>query len=732
MIYTGIVYPWEIDKMPTSSPVRLVGCDDPGPSDPVRIVNISDISAGMAHGGEITVATSGGDYTTIKEALQNASARDVIQVYPGIYQEDNPLPGVANVALVAVGSLVNTRIEALNANQDLFTSADAFNIRGFALADVSGTGWVVDVTADHSMLFENCAIFQCEQGVRVNNANADVGLSECLMLSTAGVTLTAGVQNNAGNLTIAGMRVLEGASITTLFNFDGANAISTVYDLTTFESGVSIVLQADNSARSVFNSSSMVGMVDGAVLQGGSDTRFVATSIFLAQQDSIRIPNVGSGTNLGGQGLTIEDSTRYDLNILSASATVSGYGQASLDQMNITDGAQFTANFIDLKEDDEGLNVIGELHVGMPEAPTESVFGGGDSYTRGMLVYTFNPAGSVWTDVSAAARSASGSTFTFPAVAVNNAIYVASSLCCIGGDFLQHFGIKLSQTVATVLGGGAIVIEYWDGGSWTAINHMSTLSNSPWTQYAKALFERTGSEQLRYEEAFLSGWTKNDPMTLGTDYFWIRFRISSGITTAPTFQQFKLHTNRTEINADGVVEFFGAARPERELVAHIQIATAVVGSAPANASVDFTATTTLSLTRNQFNDNQVHSYGQIITIPTGLDTSLPVTVEAVWYPDTNNAGNVELEIIPGQLSVGDLFDGSVADGTTLSDINAVAANSQYESRKSTFELDVTDLVPGDFLVVRVERDATAGNADDTLAGNIVNAEFRAFGRAWRA
>lgn len=716
-----------------SDPVRLVGCDETGPSDPVRITNISEIAAGMSYGGQIVVAKSGGDYTTIKEALQNAVARDTITVNPGIYQEDNPLPGVANVSLVAAGSLVNTRIEALNANQDLFTSADAFNIIGCALAFVSGTGWVMDISADHSVLFENCAIFQCEQGVRLNSANADLGLSECLVLSTAGVTLACGVCNNAGNLTVAGMRVLEGATITALFDFDGANATSTVYNLTTFESGVDTILQADNDARSVFYASSLVGMNDGAILQGGSDTRLVACSIFLAQQDAIRIANVGAATNLVGQGLTIESSTRYDINILSATATVSGYGQASLDQMSFTSGAQFTANFIDLKEDDEGLNVLGELHVGAPEAPSESVFGAGDSYTRGMLVYTFNPSGSVWTDVSTAARSASGSTFTFPAVAINNAIYVASTLMN-GGDYLQHFGIKISQTVAAVLGGGSIVVEYWNGAAWTAINHMSTLSSSPWTQYAKQIFERTGNEQLRYEQAFLSAWTKNDPgMGLGTDYFWIRFRISSGITTAPVFQQFKLHTNRTEINADGVLEFFGAARPERELVSHIQIATAVVGSAPANSSVAFTATTTLSLTRNQFNDNQVHSYGQLITIPTGLDTSIPATIEAAWYPDTNNAGDVELRAIPGQLQIGDLWDGSVADGATIADIDTVAANSQFESRKSSFDLDISDLVPGDFLVVRIERDATGGNdPPDSLAGNIVHGEFRAFGRAWRA
>lgn len=716
--------------MTPSDPVRLIGCDDPGPSDPVRITNISEIAAGMAHGGEIVVAKSGGDYTTVEEALQNAVARDTITIYPGIYQENNPLVGVANVSLVAAGSLVNTRIEALNANQDLFTSADAFNIIGVALANVSGTGWVMNVTADHSVLFENCAIFQCEQGVRVNNSNADVGLKECLVLSTAGVTLICGVCNNAGNLTIAGMRVLEGASITALFDFDGANAISTVYNLTSFESGVAVIVQADNDARSVFNSCSMVGMVDGAVLQGGSDTRLVATSIFQAQQDAIRITNVGAATNLVGQGLTVEDSTRYDINILSASATISGYGQASLDKMNFTSGAQFTANFIDLKEDDEGLNVIGELHVGTPEAPAELVSGGGESYTRGMLAYTFNPVGAVWTDVSTAARSASGSTFTFPAIAQNNAIYVASSLMD-GGDFLQHYGIKISIATAVALNGGEIVVEYWNGGAWVAINHMSTLANSPYTQYAKGIFERIGSEQIRYPVAFLAAWAKNDPMTLGTNYFWIRYRIATAVTTVPIFQQFKLHTNRFEVNADGVSEYFGAGRYPRDLPVNIAMSQPVTGAAPGNAAIAFSATTTLTLNRNQFNNNSLDAYGILVTIPVGLDTSMPLALEDIWYADTVAAGDVELRAYIAQLEIGDLWDGTAAEVLT-SVVETVGAGTRWVSRLTSFSLDISELVPGELIVLKVERDARVGNdPPDTLAGNIVHGSLRAFGTFWR-
>jgi hypothetical protein len=471
-------------------------------------------------------------------------------------------------------------------------------------------------------------------------------------------------------------------------------------------------------------------MFDGAVLQGGSDTRFVATSIFLAGQDAIRIANVGSGTNMVGQGLTVESSTRFDLNILSATATVGGYGQASLSQMSFVPGALITAAIVDPEEGDEGVNILGELHVGIPELGSEAVFGEGDSYTRGMLVYTYNPAGAVWTDVSTAARSASGSTFTFPAVLVDNAIYVASSLSD-GVDVLQHFGIKLDCTIAAVLGGGTIVTEYWTGAAWVAIEQMSTLSSSPYTQYADDLFTRAQSEQLRYPQAFLSAWTKNDPMTLGTNYYWIRFRISVGITTAPTFQQWKLHTNRFESNADGTTEYFGAARYPRDLQVHLALSRAVVGSAPGNANVAFSATTTLSLIRNQFNNNSIDAFGGVIVMPTGIDTSIPITFEVLWYADTANAGDIEFELFDAQLEVGDLWDGSVAE-TSTAQIETVGAGTRWVSRQTSFNVDISDLIPGELIVFKLQRDATVGNdPPDTLSGNIVIGSIRALGYFWR-
>ena len=36
----------------------------------------------------------------------------------------------------------------------------------------------------------------------------------------------------------------------------------------------------------------------------------------------------------------------------------------------------------------------------------------------------------------------------------------------------------------------------------------------------------------------------------------MRYRIVEALTTSPVFEQFKIHSNRTEINADGFMEYF--------------------------------------------------------------------------------------------------------------------------------------------------------------------------------
>ena len=113
------------------------------------------------------------------------------------------------------------------------------------------------------------------------------------------------------------------------------------------------------------------------------------------------------------------------------------------------------------------------------------------------------------------------------------------------------------------------------------------------------------------------------------------------------------------------------------------------------------------------------------------NTSIPITIETLWYADTVNAGDVELVTYFGQLEVGDLWDGTVAE-STVTELETVGAGTRYVSRKTSFDIDISELVPGELLDFKVQRDATGPNdPPDTLAGNIIFGSVRAFGCFWK-
>ena len=196
-----------------------------------------------------------------------------------------------------------------------------------------------------------------------------------------------------------------------------------------------------------------------------------------------------------------------------------------------------------------------------------------------MKVFTFDGV-STWVDISTEASSASGSSFTYPALITDTAIYIASELVQ-GGDYYKHSGIKYSVLTAGVMGAGSIIAEYWNGTAWVEIHGMVTESAGLYHPHAKNYFQTIGSFQLRLDTELsraAAGWTANDPMLYGTDLYWIRYRITSLITTAPIFEQWKYHTNRFEPNADGFIEYFGNARPIGQLPINIGTSKPIAGN----------------------------------------------------------------------------------------------------------------------------------------------------------
>ncbi|MHC4868061.1 MAG: hypothetical protein ACYTEX_28660, partial [Planctomycetota bacterium] len=261
--------------------------------------------------------------------------------------------------------------------------------------------------------------------MNINNVGASLTLENCVIFNQSSIT-TRVVYVQSGALKLVDLQPILG-EVTTLVDVTGATSVATINALTSLVSDVGTGLKVGDNSRCVVNNLSFTSCTDGIVADGGATLKINGASILNCDNNGFRINDIGSGTDVTLQSVNIEDSVGFDVNLLSPTCIISGDGKITIDKINRVPGVKAYFVMIDQKEDDEGVNIIGELHGGSAENGAESVFGEGDSYTRGMLVYTESDA-NVFTDISVIARSASGSTFTLTGTTVNSAIYIASSL----------------------------------------------------------------------------------------------------------------------------------------------------------------------------------------------------------------------------------------------------------------------------------------------------------------
>jgi len=641
----------------------------------------------------IYVADSGGDFTNEKDALDSiidnsSTNRYVILSAPGIRAIDNPMQGKEYVTLRSLGDLQTTRLVASNPNQDLITMANFFTIEGFTLWGVTGaSNYAVNQSVAGLSSLSRCALAECTNGVLLNNVGGAMTINDCASYNLTATT-TRGIFQQAGDLVINRYTGSLG-NITTLIETTGINSKIEANNVKSLISTLGTGVYVRDSAIADIHAAVLANLTDGLVISGGSRVYITGSSVSSASNDGLKVDDVGTNTKVDIQASVLEDNAGYDLNALSATCVITGTGKTSIDNINFVNGAQLYGAIIDTKEDDEGFNILGELHVGLPEQGAESVLGQGDSYTRGMLVYT-ETSGGVFSDISSDAASASGSTFTFPGIATNNAIYIASSLSST--DKLEYYGVKSKVNTAAIIGSGSIVLEYWNGSSWAELNGMEVDSSNSYYPHANNYFQNTGSHHIRFNSNLaIDPWIKNDPITpaLGIDYYWTRFRVVNAITTAPIFEQFKLHTSRFEVNSDGWVEYFGKARPIGQLPFAIGQDTALEGNL-GNQSLWINQDIGSGIKENNFN-----AVGDIIGrtffMPQDLDTSSPIKFKLVGRPSGN--GTIELTIRWSSVTAGDLIytsDPGVLLGASSQVVSQTVATGVAEFYD--FDLDVSNFI----------------------------------------
>jgi len=571
----------------------------------------------------ITVAKQGGDFTSLKSAMDSitdnsTSNRYTILIYPGDYNEDNPIQGKDYVAINALGAHEVTRIQCLTGSQHGLIAGKDVDYIGLQIQNCSGSGaagfWVSGSTEDVD--FHDCKIRNCDIGWLFDSSG------EALMMRASIIT--------GGSLSI-GVKVTSGSVVY-------INDIITTDDVTCTNW---ILCESSASKASLFGGH-LLGhnTTNGLVVSNGGKIEVSSTHISHIKSSSVWIKNENLGGTISGVGLDLHDSGVYDILVESTSSVLRMVGlNASTDKMSFAAGSDITLIYTDDKVGDKGMKIMGELNVGTPEFPAESVFGEGDSYTRDTLVYTFDTGSDTYTDVSVSASNVNDSlTVGFPSQSIDNAIYVASTLQRTT-NYVKHYGVKIQISSSFNAGSGVAYPEYWNGTSWQTIAMMVTQGYGEFKPLANNLEGITGSYQIRYDWRINNNWTKNDPVGYGKNLYWTRYRINSPISESFQLEQIKLHTNRSEINDDGFIEYFGRARPFGTLPWDVGLLYPAAAS-PGNQDVYLSDTLDVGRTENLFVNGATDRIGFNAYLPEDLDTSCPVQLQWAILGDADEPTNV--------------------------------------------------------------------------------------------
>ena len=214
---------------------------------------------------------------------------------------------------------------------------------------------------------------------------------------------------------------------------------------------------------------------------------------------------------------------------------------------------------------DSRQRLIGaDLSLGFPELGSGLDVGRGAPYSDGIHVITTDGTesmvGSVvtggnQTDVTAEAASRSASTFSFQGLTVNHAIYIASRRTTPAGVALKHWGLLLNQVVARV--GGATVAEIWDGAAWVEVGTQSE-SEAEQYIYADQSFLRAASTES-YRLGTTASTTQGLSSVNGHAAYHTRIRVTTQLTTAPTWERLRLTESSFAINGLGQSQARGLA-----------------------------------------------------------------------------------------------------------------------------------------------------------------------------
>jgi hypothetical protein len=546
----------------------------------------------------------------------------LVNVHPGTYEED-PIVLPSFVSIVGIGGNLTTIIKAKDPAGTVFTLANFSSIIDVTVKDAHAGGGIL--LAGVGNMLSRCLVRDCRRGYVC--AGGHVKISNCGYLRlTGGVTpaddevvFTAqgeGVGPMATRVDIEGLHIVAYGAVAKL--------------------GVGVCVTGTSEVN--IGSLTCERAQRGLKLMDSATVEFVGSVV---KQCDVGVEMDGAAT-CRMLSVDLNNSAGKDVDLLSQDVRLIGIGNViARNKAAVTEST--VMSFLNNEPGDEGLVVLGELHVGTVERPTESVFGEGDSYSAGVVASVDGGATFLASTVPA---------FALPGTAVGSWLYVASDRLTSDRIFARAYGLKVQVVQAAAPTDPAVescmAVEYWNGTVWTAAPAMVTTASQPYASHGNLLMQAAGSFQVRLAADMASKWTActlAGAAAAGAARFWLRVGPAVPLATAPTVAGLKLHSNRTEINCDGFLEFFGTARPVASLPYSAEMFDGST-STPSNDNIFASTTFAVGRYNNEYKNNANDRMGIMSFLPPDIDTSsgIMMTITLVIPKDNATGGNAQFDI----------------------------------------------------------------------------------------
>jgi hypothetical protein len=391
-----------------------------------------------------------------------------------------------------------------------------------------------------------------------------------------------------------------------------------------------------------------------------------------------------------------------------------------------------------------GKRLFGEdFIIGFPERGQQFMTGEGSANATFNHVVQLNAAGAFVADITDAAASKTGSTFTFNTLgagAVDESIAWCSQRRDQYSDYVKHWGIIMKQSAAGTNSGTAptYVFEIWNGAAWAEVG-VEAISVENQYRYANDVFLRASSmEQIRMGISPDTAWATTTINSV-TGY-WARVRISNigGQTAPPTFDQILLTPSHTMWNQTGQKTahglsmwrntLFGIGNSFSELEGFVgDDGKPQVGTMNQNF---YDRGWQLKIKKSHLDEGAQEGIGYQFNLPGGTCTAYPLKLRLTFGNDDAGNGGLSADssttigvgllpiqvegtlvadpaggITPVARSAGNTGTYSAAAGAgdaVIQSTTAAVAVSAYKLVSQTFEFDISDIYEDDILTLCVQ------------------------------